>query len=195
MMIVLAAWLFEACNGGSSSKVSDSTASTAKDATSVKDTVKADTSSKMNAMADADDIKFVAEAASGGMTEVALGKIAQQKGVNPRVKKFGAMMVTDHSKANERLKALAQSENIAVPSSPNADDQKTIDKLSAKSGRDFDDAYVSDMIDDHQHDIKAFEGASKTLKDPDLKAFAIKTLPVLKMHLDAINAVHDSMKK
>jgi len=194
MVVVPAAWLLQACNGGSNSKVSDSTASVAKDATSVRETVKADTS-KMNAVADTGDVKFAAEAASGGMTEVALGKIAEEKGVNPRVKKFGAMMVTDHSKANDKLKALAKSKNIALPAAPNAGDQNTIDKLSQKSGKDFDDAYVSDMIDDHQHDIKAFEGASKTLKDPDLKAFAIKTLPVLKAHLDAINAVHDSMKK
>jgi putative membrane protein len=195
MMFVLTAWLFQACNGGSNSKVSDSTASVAKGGASLKDTVKADTTAKMTIVADNDDIKFAAEAASGGMTEVALGKIAEEKGVNPRVKKFGSMMVTDHSKVNDELKALAQSKNIAVPSAPNAGDQQTIDKLSAKSGKDFDDAYVSDMIGDHQHDIKAFEGASKTLKDPDLKAFVIKTLPMLKMHLDAINAVHDSMKK
>jgi len=66
--------------------------------------------------------------------------------------------------------------------------------LSAKSGADFDKAYVSNMIDDHKEDIKEFEDAAKNVKDPDLKAFAVKTLPTLKMHLDAIQKIHDSMK-
>jgi putative membrane protein len=144
---------------------------------------------------DTGDVNFAAEAASGGMTEVALGKIAQEKGVNARVKKFGSMMVMDHSKANDSLKALAVRKNITLPAAPNAKDQATIDKLSKLSGRAFDDAYVSDMIDDHKNDVKAFEDATKSLKDPDLKAFATKTLPVLKTHLDAINGIHDSMKK
>jgi len=194
MMMMLSAWLFQACTGGTkTSSTTDSTA--AKDATAVNDTAKKDTSVKMNAVADTGDVKFAAEAASGGMTEVALGKIAQEKGVNARVKKFGSMMVMDHSKANDSLKALAVRKNITLPAAPNAKDQATIDKLSKLSGRAFDDAYVSDMIDDHKNDVKAFEDATKSLKDPDLKAFATKTLPVLKTHLDAINGIHDSMKK
>lgn len=193
-MIMLSAWLFQGCNSNTkSSSTTDSTA--AKDATAVNDTAKKDSSAKMSAAADTGDVKFATEAASGGMTEVALGKIAQEKGVNARVKKFGSMMVMDHSKANDSLKALASKKNITLPAAPNAKDQATIDKLSKLSGKAFDDAYVSDMIDDHKHDIKEFENASKSLKDPDLKGFATKTLPVLKTHLDAINAVHDSMKK
>jgi len=194
MMMMLSAWLFQACNSGTkNSSTTDSTA--AKDATAVNDTAKKDTSVKMNAVTDTGDVNFAAEAASGGMTEVALGKIAQEKGVNARVKKFGSMMVMDHSKANDSLKALAARKNITLPAAPNAKDQATIDKLSKLSGKAFDDAYVSDMIDDHKHDVKAFEDATKSLKDPDLKAFATKTLPVLKTHLDAINGIHDSMKK
>jgi len=194
LMVVLMAWLFQACNSGTkNSSTTDSTA--VKDATTVNDTAKKDTSAKMTSTVDSGDVKFANEAASGGMTEVALGKLAQEKGLNARVKKFGAMMVMDHSKANDSLKALAARKNINLPAAPNAEDQATIDKLNKLSGKAFDDAYVSDMIDDHKHDVKAFEDASKNLKDPDLKAFATKTLPVLKTHLDAINGVHDSMKK
>lgn len=194
LMIALAAWSFQACNSGTkNSSTADSTA--AKDATAVNDTAKKDTSAKMSMAADTGDVKFAMEAASGGMTEVALGKLAQEKGVNARVKKFGSMMVMDHSKANDSLKAVAARKNINLPTAPNAKDRATIDKLSKLSGKAFDDAYVNDMIDDHKHDVSAFEDAAKSLKDPDLKAFATKTLPVLKSHLDAINAVHDSMKK
>ena len=74
------------------------------------------------------------------------------------------------------------------------DEIKMESDLSKKTGKDFDKAYVSSMIDDHKNDIKSFEKAIKFLRDSDLKAFAVKTLPVLKKHLDSINAIKASMK-
>ena len=50
------------------------------------------------------------------------------------------------------------------------------------------------MVDDHKKDVKAFEDASKNLKDSDLKAFAVKTLPTLKMHLETIEKIKKEMK-
>ena len=194
MTLLLSAWLFQGCNG--KTKSSSTTDSTAKqDVTAVKDTsIKKDTSAKMSVAADNEDVKFAAEAASGGLTEVALGKLAQQKGVDKRVKNFGGMMVMDHSKANNEFKLLANSKNITLSTAPNADDQKVIDEMSKKSGKDFDKAYVNDMVDDHKKDIKKFEEASKNCKDPDIRAFATKTLSVLNKHLEAISAIHDSME-
>jgi len=175
----------QACKGHKDSKESADSANTA-----IADTAKKDSL----ATVDKDDAKFAVAAANGGMAEVELGKLAQEKAANPKVKDFGAMMVSDHSKANDEMKALAQSKGITLPSTIDADEQKVKDDLSAKSGADFDKAYVSNMIDDHKKDIKEFEDASKNCKDADLKAFASKTLPTLKMHLDAIQKIHDSMK-
>jgi len=185
-LIAMATCLVQACKGNKDSKESaDST-----------NTAKADTAKKDSSMAvvDKDDAKFAVAAANGGMAEVELGTLAQQKAANPKVKDFGAMMVSDHSKANDEMKALAKSKGITLPAAVDAKEQKVKDDLSAKSGADFDKTYVSNMIDDHKKDIKEFEDASKNCKDADLKAFAVKTLPVLKMHLDAIQKIHDSMK-
>jgi len=143
---------------------------------------------------DTTDAQFAVKAANGGMAEVALGKLAQEKAANAKVKDFGAMMVTDHSKANDDFKEIAKKKNITLPAAIDADEQKAMDDLSKKSGADFDKAYVSNMIDDHKKDIKEFEDESKNAKDPDIKAFVDKTLPVLKMHLEHIQAIHDSMK-
>ena len=52
------------------------------------------------------DSDFVKEASSGGMAEVELGKLAQQKGHSQAVKDFGSHMVTEHSKANDEFKAV-----------------------------------------------------------------------------------------
>src|SRR3954465_57215 len=81
---------------------------------------------------------FSTEAASGGMMEVQLGKLAQQKAQNPRVKKFGAMMVKDHTKANDELKAIATKQNIALPDSMSNDHKQHVDDLGKKTGKDFD---------------------------------------------------------
>lgn len=185
-MVAISICFMQACNGHKDSKASADSANTAK-----ADTAKKDSSASA---VDKDDAKFAVAAANGGMAEVELGELAKQKAANAKVKDFGAMMVTDHSKANDELKALAKSKNITLPTVIDRDEQKVKDNLSAKSGADFDKAYVSNMIDDHKKDIKDFEDASNNCKDADLKAFAVKTLPTLKMHLDAIQKIHDSMK-
>lgn len=183
---IAAAGLLQACHSNKDSKASADSANTAKADTAKKDS----TASTV----DKDDAKFAVAAANGGMAEVELGTLAQQKAANQKVKDFGGMMVSDHSKANDEMKALAKSKGITLPDSIDSKEQKVKNDLSAKMGADFDKAYVSNMIDDHKEDIKEFEDAAKNLKDPDLKAFAVKTLPTLKMHLDAIQKIHDSMK-
>jgi len=141
-----------------------------------------------------DDAAFAVQAANGGMSEVAMGKMAQQLAANPRVKNFGTMMVDDHSKANDELKALAKSKNIVLPASVGKDEVKMENDLSKKKGKDFDKAYVDAMVDDHKKDIGDFQKAIKFMRDSDLKAFAVKTLPVLQKHLDSIKAIKAGMK-
>src|ERR1700712_513332 len=179
-------FLMQACSGPKDSRARADSENTAK----------ADTAKKDSSLAtvDKDDAKFAVAAANGGIAEVKLGQLAQQKAANAKGKDFGGMMVTDHSKANDEMKALAKSKGITLPDSVDSKEQKVKSDLSAKSGADFDKAYVSNMIDDHKEDIKEFEDAAKNCKDADLKAFAVKTLPTLKMHLDAIQKIYDSMK-
>ncbi len=140
-----------------------------------------------------DDSEFAVKAASGGLMEVALGRIAQQKAQNAQVKEFGAQMVKDHEKANAELKALAATKNITLPTAPGEDKQKDIDRLSKLSGAEFDKEYISFMKDDHEADVKEFKEAAQDAKDPDVKAFAAKTLPTLQMHLDMVTAIDKKM--
>jgi len=132
-----------------------------------------------------DDAKFAVDAANGGLAEVELGKLAQQKATNQQVKDFGAMMVNDHSKANAELKQLAADKKIALPDSIASDEKHTMKDLSDLQGADFDKAYVQTMVKDHEKDIKLFEESAKKVKYPQMLAFIKKTLPVLHMHLQA----------
>ena len=141
------------------------------------------------------DKTFVEKAAIGGMAEVELGNLAQQKAASEDVKKFGARMVQDHSKANDELKSLAGNKGIALPSSPTKGQQRDLEKLGKKSGADFDKDYMKHMVSDHKKDVKEFEKEAKSGKDPELQAFASKTLPTLREHLQQAESTYDAVKK
>jgi putative membrane protein len=129
------------------------------------------------------DHQFVMEAAQGGMAEVELGQLATEKASSDAVKQFGQRMVTDHGKANDELKSLAQSKNIMLPTDIGAKHKATKDKLSKLSGAQFDRAYMQEMLTDHRKDVNEFKKESQSGKDPDVKAWAAKTLPTLQEHL------------
>lgn len=141
-----------------------------------------------------DDSEFAVAAADGGMMEVKLGELAKTNAASADVKKFGEMMVTDHSKAGDELKALATRKNITLPAALSDDKQKKYDDFAQKKGKEFDKAYVSFMVDDHKEDISEFEEAAKDAKDPDVKAWAEGKLPTLKHHLETAEALHDKVK-
>lgn len=141
-----------------------------------------------------DDQEFATKAAQGNMAEVSLGQMASQKGTAPDVKTFGNRMVNDHGKALDELKQLAASKNFTLPADVSADQKATSDKLSSKSGKDFDKSYADTMADDHEKDVKEFEKASKNAQDPDLKAWAAKVLPVIQDHLKMAKEMKSKVK-
>jgi putative membrane protein len=143
-----------------------------------------------SARAAADDRNFILEAAMGGMMEVELGKIAVQRGASEGVKQFGQRMVDDHSKAGEELAKLAASKGITLPTQLDEKHRNDVDKLSKLSGAEFDRAYAKAMLSDHKKDVSAFEKKSMKSDDADLKAFASKTLPTLKEHLEMAKALN-----
>ncbi len=135
------------------------------------------------------DNKFILKAASGGMAEVELGKLAVQKATASDVKQFGQHMIDDHSKANDELKTLAAQKQVTLPSAPDAKEKKLYNRLSKLSGAAFDKAYVHAMLTDHEEDVKEFERESNSGNDPDVKAWAAKTLPTLKDHLQMVRGL------
>jgi len=139
------------------------------------------------------DLAFMNEAAPGGMAEVELGKLASAKAENAEVKAFAQKMVEDHSKAGDELKQLAAQKKVILPPDVMPKHKEIIDKLSKLNGADFDKEYVKAMVADHEKDVAAFENVSKTAVDADVKAFATKTLPTLKMHLEMIKAMSEKM--
>jgi putative membrane protein len=135
------------------------------------------------------DETFAKKAAAGGLTEVELGKLAQQNGQSQDVKDFGAKMVTDHGKANDNLEAIATKDSLTIPDKPTAEQQAMIDQLSKETGKQFDKAYIHAMVKAHVGDKALFTDEIDSAKNPDLKQFAEDTLPVIKDHLAMIEGI------
>jgi putative membrane protein len=131
-----------------------------------------------------EDMDFAKTAAGDGMAEVKLGTLAQQNAENGQVKQFGQRMVDDHSKANDKLKSIAESKKVDLPQQLPPEAQQAYDELQKKKGHDFDQAYMDDMVKDHKKAIELFQKEATGGKDKDLQKFAQDTLPTLQQHLD-----------
>lgn len=193
--------LLAACNSGSENETAASTNSTTTSTTSIDSnganaSPGAQSTGNMNANTNtektplsAQDSTFVVKAATGGLMEVDAGNLAQQNAASDRVKTYATMMVNDHSKSNQELMSLASGRGITLPASLPADKQKHMEAMRNMKGKSFDSHYMSMMLTDHKKTVSDFEKQASAGADADLKAWAAKTLPTLKMHLDSAQAI------
>jgi putative membrane protein len=141
------------------------------------------------------DSEFLVDAAELDLQEIQLGKLAQQRATSADVKAHGKMMEDEHTIAANALKVLAEAKGITIPTSVTEDGMDAYNKLNDKKGADFDEAYIDDMVKGHKDGISKFESNIERTTDPEIKAWATKTLGTLKMHLDHTTAIQDKMKK
>lgn len=130
------------------------------------------------------DMKFVEEAAVGGMMEVDLGRLAAERAVNDDVKAFARRMVEDHTKANQQLLQVAAQTGITLPQDIPADKKQHRDMLAKATGAEFDRMYMSHMVKDHQKTVKEFEKQAQKGDNQAVRTFAQQTLPTLRQHLE-----------
>ena len=133
---------------------------------------------------------FVSKAMEGGMAEVQLGQLAQQKSESNDVKQFAAKMVNDHGQMGEKwFKPVAQQMGLSEPKGPSKKDKKEIEKLQSLSGQEFDREYITMMVKDHQKDLKEFQTEAQSAQDPTLKQIAEKGTQVIQQHLQIIEQI------
>jgi len=136
---------------------------------------------------------FIIQASVAGIQEINAGKLASEKATDPQVKSFGNRMVTDHTRAENQLVDLAKRKGYQIPANatgPTAPDPM----LKNAVAKDFDRIYVHMMVPDHRSAVSLFQKYAVSGKDPDIKAFAQQTLPTLKAHLEAIEAIDRQLK-
>jgi len=138
------------------------------------------------------DQTFVDKAATGGLAEVQTAQLAQQRAGSPQVKQFASKMITDHTQANGELQQIAEQKKLTLPSQPGREHVATEQKLRGLNGSAFDQAYAQEEVRDHQEDVALFQREASSGQDPDLKAFAQKTLPTLQRHLQMAQGLTSS---
>ena len=139
---------------------------------------------------------FVTKAASTDMFEKTEAKMAEKMGTSPDVKKFAAMMITDHTKSTADLKAaIAKSgQTLQIPAALPADMQSKVDALAKMTGADFDKGYITQQVEGHTMALGVMQGYSMGGDVPALKEFATNTTKVVQMHLDMAQKLQASMK-
>lgn len=136
------------------------------------------------------DLGFMIEAARGGLAEVELGRLAIQRAASDAVRQFGQRMVADHGAANQELLMLAQGKGVTLPQALDPDHRMLLDRLATLSGPQFDQAYMAEMVRDHQADAAAFEREVRQGQDPEMRAWAARTLATVQHHQRIANDLH-----
>jgi len=137
------------------------------------------------------DRSFFEKAAKSGAKEVAVSKNVMDRLVNPQVRQFAQMMVNDHSGANAGLATLATTKGITLPATSST--EMKLDEKWSKKSKGIDEDYIEEMVSDHKDAVDLFEKAAKS-EDPDIAAFARKTLPTLQQHLATAKDLKKTVK-
>jgi putative membrane protein len=151
---------------------------------------RADVNDKVKSMrSPADSKEFAMKAAEGGMLEVKLAQLAQQKATSQDIKDLARKLEQDHSQANDQLKTVAKQKNIDLPNDLKGECEETYQAFQKLDGQDFDNAYLICMVKDHLKDIAMFQKEARSGTDQDIKQWASQTLPHLREHAGQIRTV------
>jgi putative membrane protein len=130
------------------------------------------------------DLLFVRQMALGGRAEAELGKLAQKKASSKRVQDFGKQMASEHAKANETLLDLSAAKGASIPGELDPEQQRIRTELEKTSGADFDAAYLTSQVQDHQKTANLLLWEISFGQSASLTKYAADTLPIVMEHLE-----------
>jgi putative membrane protein len=142
-----------------------------------------------------DDSEFLVDATEINLAEIEIGKLAQTKSTNPEVKKFGKMLVDEHTKSAGEVKKIAESRNFSLPTSITEEGKDEYNKLNEKTGVDFDKKFADMMVDGHEKAIDKFTKASENATDQEIKTWASNNVSTLTAHLQHAKQLKESLDK
>ena len=186
VFLFVLSFIIVACNNTNETTESTNTSTSSNTAT---DANTSTSPSNTGVVTDEKSKEFLTKAANSGMAEVQLAKMAQQKATIDAVKSFAAMLERDHTAVGDQVKSFASQRNVTLPSAPSDEKQKMVNDMDKMSGKAFDKEFISMMVKGHNDGISLFEDTKANASDVDIKNFADKTLPTLRMHLDSAKAI------
>lgn len=140
-----------------------------------------------------DDRAFAMEVAQNGIAEIALARLAARNAQSADVKRFAQRVITDHTKVGNELKPIAASKGITLPADMKPEQKATVTRLTALKGAEFDREFMTVMGESHDKSVTAFQEVARDGTDPEIKAFAAKTLPTLQEHQKMAHDIHGKL--
>lgn len=140
-----------------------------------------------NSQSNKADQQFMNEAIQGDLSEINMGKLAQQKGESQGIKQFGQMLEQDHGQHLQQARGTAQQLGLTAPTQANAKQKQMYDRLSKLSSAQFDKQFAQEMVNDHKEDIAAYQKEAKA--EGPLADFALQTVPTLQKHLQTAQSL------
>jgi len=140
------------------------------------------------------DRLFIQQIALGGMGEVEMAQLAEQRGTAGDIKTFARRMIDDHVKANDRLAQLARDLSVALPPKPDAGRQAIEKTLSAAKGHAFDRGYLTVQMREHQKTVQLLEWIIGSGQNQAVRDYAIDTLPVVMAHLAMVRSLDEKLR-
>lgn len=135
------------------------------------------------------DAKFIRKAAEGNNAEIQMGQMVAQRTRDPQVRAYAEKLVRDHRQANRELRRIAETRGIELPDRPSKTDERSMRHVENMSGRQLDRQAVDHWVADHRKDIKEYDAAARRARDPQVKQYAISSLPTLRDHLSNAEAL------
>ena len=133
-----------------------------------------------------EDKEFFKNAGELNMTEIAIGRLAQERAFSPEIKALGATLETDHTAMNNDLIALAKQKAVEMTVEPTVTEKSMVAAFKEKTGAEFDREFREHVAKDHEKALKSFTHTMSDSKDPDVKAFAAKNIAALQGHYQAV---------
>ena len=136
---------------------------------------------------------FLQKAAAGQQQEIDLGQLATQKAESNEVKQFGARMVADHQKARQAVQQLASKGGLQLVNQSNESHTAMKTQLDRASGKGFDRAYITLILQEHAKEMKELEQRAREEKNQEVRQWATDTIPVVKDHLAQAKTIASSL--
>jgi putative membrane protein len=189
---------FAACNNANNStSTSDSTTTRTTDTSaSLKESANHAAGKVEGALDKNEDSDFVVKAAMTNMAELKVLQAGIDKGTDKELKMHAKMMMADHKKMGDKVKAYATKKGYVLPQNDDGKGDEAVGNIDKKTkGKDWDKEWADHMVSAHNDAIGMFERGEGAAKDPDLKTIISGALPTLRSHLDMMKKLQDKLGK
>jgi len=129
------------------------------------------------------DNEFLAMASECCNCQCSMAELVEKRASRQEVKDFAKKMDEDHKALLKELAATLKTRKIAIVAGTSKKDKARCKDLGKLEGKDFEAAFLKDVVADHERAIRVCENQIKNGKDEKVTEFAKAALEKLGQHL------------